>query len=57
MKKLSQAVKPFISRNMQRHTEDLPNDTPVRLEIPGRNGYVLTVTLKELRKLWAEAKE
>jgi hypothetical protein len=51
-KKLLKVIKPFVSDTMQVYLTDLPDNTPVRLEVSGRNGYLLQLTLEDLRNLW-----
>lgn len=52
MEKLLKAIKPFTSDLMKTHLEDRPDDTVVAVEVAGRNGYRLQVTLGDLRNLW-----
>lgn len=51
-KKLLKVIKPFVSDTMQVYLTDFPDNTPVRLEVSGRNGYLLQLTLEDLRNLW-----
>jgi hypothetical protein len=39
---------------MEKHLKDFPEETNVAIEIMGRNGYRLNITLKQLRTFWAE---
>lgn len=52
-KKLLKAIRPFADNRMRQYLEERPDDTPVRLEVSGRNGYGLAITLGDMRRLWA----
>lgn len=57
---LVDAIRPFMSKNMERHCEDVTDETTkVVLEINFgyHGGYRLNLTLKELRKLWKVYRE
>lgn len=47
------AIEPFGSQDLQSQVSDLPDNTPVRIEIYAQNGAAVTITLAELRALWA----
>lgn len=55
-KDLLRAIEPFVSDRMLEQLADRPNDTQVRVEVAGRNGYLLELTLGQLRTLQAALK-
>lgn len=54
VKYLLESLKPLYSEDMEKHTKDFPDETNVAIEVSGRNGYRLNITLGELRTFWAE---
>lgn len=51
MTALVDAAGKFISDRMLEALEDRPDDTPLRVEVSGRNGFAKTITLGDLRAL------
>ena len=51
-KALVQAVSHFCSETMELHLESFDDETDVRLEVSGCNGYGVTLKLRHLRQLW-----
>lgn len=52
LNQIKEALTPFISDYMQKESNELNDDTTVRLEIACKNGSSNVVKLKELRRLW-----
>ena len=49
---LIKAIEPFMFGGMEQHLLGHPDDVAVRLEVSGRDGYGLMLTLGDLRVLW-----
>lgn len=58
-KEILAVITPFCSENMERHCGivDFADNTEVGVELMGRNGYRLNITLGDLRKVWALKKQ
>jgi hypothetical protein len=58
-KEILAAITPFYSENMERHCGiiDFSDNTVLGIEVMGRNGYRLNISLGDLRRLWAVKKQ